>query len=221
MASTADAKPSATTKIVVYRNEQAPPPQTALAWGRLESSKPACTANRKVKLIGKMPNGKVKSLDSGRSSDEGAISAFYSAKAAEKAKRLYFLAAKTKGCAKGKRQVPPPGPILLPKGNAVDTFPNIIGVDGKGPDGAFAGFVGLSGRVECFAKRKVVLSADGTVLDEGTTTNHGAWALHVTADEFNESNPPTFRVKVRKDRARDGTVCRAGSSIFETGPSPN
>jgi hypothetical protein len=43
----------------------------------------------------------------------------------------------------------------------------------------------------------------------------------VTADEFNESNPPTFRVKVRKDRAPDGTVCRAGSSIFESGPSPN
>jgi hypothetical protein len=219
MASTADAKPSATTKIVVYRNQQAPPAQTALAWGRLESPKPACAADRKVKLVGKMPNGKTKSLDSGRSSDEGGVSAFYSAKVAERAKRIYFLAAKTKGCAKGKRQVPPPGPAVLPRGKAVDTFQNIIGVDGKGPDGAFAGFVGLSGRAECFAKRKVVLSGDGTVLDEGTTTNHGAWALHLTSDEFNPST--TFRVRVKKDKAPDGTVCRAGSAIFETGPSPD
>jgi hypothetical protein len=220
MASTAEAKPSAATKIVVYDNIQTPPPQTSLAFGRLDSPKPACTTHRKVKLIGKMPNGKTKSLDSGRSSDEGAVSAFYSIEAAKKAKRLYFLAAKTKGCAKGKRKVPPPKPRVILRGSTVDTFPNIMDVNGKGPDGAFAGFIGLSGRAKCFAKRKVVLSADGIVIDEGTTTNHGAWALHVTGEEF-DSGSTTFRVKVNRDKAPDGTVCAAGSEIFETGPSPD
>ena len=155
-------------------------------------------------------------LDSGRSSAEGAISAFYSTDAAENATRLYLLAAKTKGCAKGKRRVPPPTTVVLPKGNAVDTFVNIMNVDGKGPDGAFAGIVGLSERARCFAERKVELSADGTVIDEGTTTEHGGWAMHVTRDEFDSAT--TFRVRIKKDKAPNGTVCAAGSSIFETGP---
>ena len=215
MASTAEAKPSAATKIVVYNNIQGPPP-TALAFGRLASPKPACVINRKVKLVGKMPNGKTKSLDSGRSSAEGAVSAFYSTDAAENAKRLYLLAAKTKGCAKGKRRVPPPATVVPLKGNVVGSFVNIMNVDGKGPDGAFAGFVGLSAPAKCFADRKVVLSADGTVIDEGTTTEHGGWALHVTRDEFD--SVATFRVQVKKDKAPNGTVCAAGSSIFETGP---
>ena len=197
MASTAEAKPSAATKIVVYNNIQGPPP-TALAFGRLASPKPACVINRKVKLVGKMPNGKTKSLDSGRSSAEGAVSAFYSTDAAENAKRLYLLAAKTKGCAKGKRRVPPPATVVPLKGNVVGSFVNIMNVDGKGPDGAFAGFVGLSAPAKCFADRKVVLSADGTVIDEGTTTEHGGWALHVTRDEFD--SVATFRVQVKKDK---------------------
>lgn len=184
----------------------------ALTFGQVFSSKSDCADGRKFKLIDK--NGKKsKKIDSGKTSDEGAMSGGYLSNRIKGT--LFFQLPATKGCAAAKGRIGEPAKPddALPKD--VDTIPLVADINGIMDDGAVAGILLLSDRAKCFSNRKMTLIGDGEVLDKGRSSDNSTFALHLTAEE--NQTIAQFTVKVAKSKTPSGETCRAGRTDFVSG----
>lgn len=56
------------------------------------------------------------------------------------------------------------------------------------------------------------MTGDGAVLDKGTTTEKGAWALHLTQAESESIR--TYWVRAARSRTSSGYVCEAGEGRY-------
>jgi hypothetical protein len=182
-----------------------------VAFGQVFSPKSSCSANRKVKLVSR-EGSKQKLLDSDVSSADGAISGAYTeAQLGDGTPRL--IAPETKKCEAASATVQ-----SLPAraaGRRAATLVSFLGVNGKKQNGAFAGLILLEKGASkaCFGNRKISLYGDGELLDQGRTSRHGSWALHVTKGEFNSVTE--FTAKVRKSKK---PACGSGSTTYEPLP---
>ena len=89
----------------------------------------------------------------------------------------------------------------------------IVGASGSDNDGAIAGLV-TSKSSKCVRNRTVKLLGDGELLDTGTTSRGGAWALHVTAAE--DQSITQYKIKLSAAKLTNGTRCGDDSAIFST-----
>lgn len=201
LASTAQA---AEGRIAVYEIRDAST-STGIVWGQLLDARPGCAADRTFKLTWKMRNGdSPEVVDRGRTSRDGAISALFLTREAREAQDANLVAPATGRCPALKVSLvgPASGPVssradgAVSRSRFVESQVSLIGVDGIGADGAIGGAIFNSPAGNCFANRKVKLIADGKLLDKGTTTQNGAWALHVSGAEYKKA--VRFRVELAK-----------------------
>jgi hypothetical protein len=171
-------------------------------WGQILSGRASCVDQRKFKFVAKSATGKT-TLDNGRTSKEGGLSALVRVSDLLGATGASFVVAKTDDCAKAVGSIAFARPAAS---RAAATGVAIVGVDGQDENGAFGGFV-ESSKGSCKANRKVKLLRDGTPIDRGTTTTEGSWSLHVTQTEFDPSN--SFKVVVKKT-----SKCKGAKTTF-------
>jgi hypothetical protein len=173
------------------------PVSKGIAFGKVFSGRVACERRRKFELVVKSGDGSA-TADAGKSSGEGAIAALVTEKELAGAEDAILVVAKTKRCARVRLSLtatassPRHG---MARARPAESAVEILTVNGRDEDGAFTGIV-AAGRRECVGRRKVELHGDDVRLDRGTTTRDGAWALHLTEDEFNAA--ARFRVAVKR-----------------------
>ncbi|MFN8112748.1 MAG: hypothetical protein U0R51_06065 [Solirubrobacterales bacterium] len=183
-----------------------------VAYGEVFSSRSECYSERGFRFAVQTQEGK-QVIDAGRTSVDGAISGGYDS-AFVNGRDLYFVLGKTKHCAGETVKVNPPVEIL-PRALGkppVKTFVIPLGLNGNKKDGVFAGLIGLKKRAKCFDDRKTKLLIDGKLVDRGTTSFGGSWALHLTIKEFDGAEKMT--VKVAKSKLANGTTCGGASYTY-------
>lgn len=188
---------------------------TGLASGQILSAKAKCAQKRRFKLVA-LRDGRRKVLDRGRSSREGAVSGYFRARNLIDADDGFFVAGRTKRCRRlsgSLREWSEAGERRTRDKDPSKTAVSIVGANGVGEDGAFDGILAVTPRADCFRNRKMKLIANGKVLDRGTTTANGAWALHLTQTEFDTTR--SFRVRVAKSETKTGQECRAGGASYD------
>ena len=216
LAGTAEARGQAATNVFGYSFVELPSGGVS-ATGGTKSPKASCVGNRKFKLVTVSNKGKTTVVDSGRSSDDGALSGYVSEQDAKHTESAKFVVAKTKGCAKGSATVNPV--MVLPRASAKATKSDVViaGLGSFKSDGTFAGVVNSS-KAACRTSRKLTLTGGGTVLDKGTTTKDGTWGLHITEGEFFGSG--TLKVKASPSRLSNGGRCAGSTATFEPAMKP-
>jgi len=208
MTSSADARAKAPGEIVDYGFALASPTQ-AVVFGQLFSDEKSCVAKRKYEMVAKT-DGTKKVVDSGKTSKEGAISGFVTSQEFPEDTSVSFSVAKTKSCAKVNQVVEESDPVrAAATGRATAGVVNVLDVNGEGKDGAVAGLI-TSNKSKCVKGRKLQLKVNGKVTDKGKTTKDGAFALHITAKEFDPDN--TVAVVMSKSNG-----CAAGSGQVPVG----
>ncbi|MFN8112741.1 MAG: hypothetical protein U0R51_06030 [Solirubrobacterales bacterium] len=203
-ASSASAKGFIADSVAIYDSTEISASK-GIFWGQLLTGNTACAGQRKFKFVAKGSSGSA-TLDKGRTSAEGGLSALVTTSDLMGATQASFVVAKSGKCGKVV------GSIQFARqaaSRAAGTAVSIAGVDGDGDDGAIGGFV-KSSKGSCKANRKVKLLRNGRPIDKGTTTTHGAWSLHVTKAEFNPSNE--FKVVVNKT-----SKCAGAKTVFDFG----
>lgn len=207
-AGSADARGRAPTKAIGYSFVVLPSGAVS-ATGGTESPKAACVGNRSFKLVLVSSKGKKKVVDTGRSSDDGALSGLVTKKDAEGAESAKLVITKTSACAKGSATVSPA--VVLPRAKGADSEVIIAGLGSSQSDGTFAGVVD-SPKAACRTNRKLKLTGGGDLLDKGTTTEGGTWGLHITETEFFTAGP--LKVTASPSRLSGGKRCAGSTATF-------
>lgn len=181
-----------------------------VSFGQVFSKKRECYSKRDFRFAVQTKQGK-QFIDGGATSLDGAISAGYDSELVD-GRDLYYVLSKTKHCASETVAVETPDPLNRDFAKPpVRTIIVPLGLNGFKQDGAFAGLVGLNKQARCFDDRKTKLVVDGEVVDRGTTSFGGSWALHLLRREF-KGGEAKLTVKVAKSKLPNGTVC-AGDSL--------
>ena len=184
-----------------------------VTFGQVFSGKAECYSKRRFGFAVATGPGKKRVLDAGRTSVDGAISGGYES-GFVKGRTLFFILPKTKHCAAETVKAKPPVEMAKP----VKTNIVALGLNGSGQDGAIAGLIGLNKQADCFKNRRAKLLLDGKLVDRGTTTFGGAWALHLTSGEIDSADK--LAVKVAKSKRPNGTVCAGDTFTIDLTPMP-
>lgn len=207
-------------RIAVYEIRDAST-STGIVWGQVRDTSSECAADRAFKLTWKMRNeDRPEVVDRGRTSRDGALSALYLTREAREAQNANLIAPAAGSCPTLKVSLE--GAALgvvnsKAKGAAsrsrfVESQVSLIGVNGIDADGAIGGAIFNSPAGDCFADRKIKLIADGKLLDKGTTSQNGAWALHLKGREYEKA--VRFRVELAKEK-RGTDRCSSASTMVK------
>ena len=190
LAGPANAKAPAPGEIVPYAALPISPTK-GIFWGQLFSDRSSCVGKRKFGLVVEHPGGKT-TVDRGKTSSDGGISGIATDSDLTGATGASFVVAKTSKCAKVTLSL---GGGKLAPSKAAGTDVEIVGLGGGPDDGAFGGFVEAS-KGSCRSNRRIEFLVDGDRIDNGRTTEKGAWSLHITESEFTSGTK--FKAVVKK-----------------------
>jgi len=209
LASSAEARGAAPTEVSTYRGQEFSATR-GIVWGQVFSDKASCVSGRKYKLvafadIGTTRRAKPTVVDTGRASKEGSIAGVVKLSEVGPGTTLALITPKTSKCGGAGDPLDP----VVARAKPAKSDVQIVGVDGSGKDGAFAGVV-TADSGKCLANRKVKMISGGKTLDTGTTSKRGAWALHLTAHE--SDSIITLKVSVKAT-----SKCAGGSDVFAEG----
>jgi len=210
LASTAEAGKKAPGSISIYATHGVTAADS-ISFGQLSSKKRACVADRRFKAIVSV-QGKRTVIDSGRTSDEGGLSAFSTVSDFPNDRGDPFISiAKTKKCAKVTgplfpivRVAPAPHRATSSEIAILDLFA------GAGNDAVVGGWVD-SAKAKCRRSRKVELRIGSKTIDFGTTTStEGTFALHVRVSEIGGDQIAVLAPNAKKCAGSVATVSLSG-----------
>jgi hypothetical protein len=182
-ASSADARPKTGGSIEIFATKGVTAADS-VSFGQLSSKKRSCVSDRKYEAI-VSSNGRRTVIDRGRTSDEGALSAFVTVSDFPNDREDAFLSvAKSKKCAKVTGPLfPEPVPVRAER-RLTPSLIDVIGVFNRGDDAVVGGFIDTT-KPECRKKRKIKLVVGSKTTDVGATTpTDGTFALHLRSKEL-------------------------------------
>jgi hypothetical protein len=200
----AQAKGPAETNVAIYGGTEYSATR-GVVFGQVFAGKPSCVAKRKFNLV--VTDGSESTVvDSGKASAEGGIAGSVKFSELSLTSDLSLATPKTSDCKKASTPLDMSGKLAArPKPAKSDVL--VVDVNGLESDGAVAGVV-TSGKRKCVAGRKVKLTVDGIKRDAGTTSEDGAFGLHITSNEAKGSS----KIKVS---VKGNSNCSGGSGVFE------
>lgn len=195
-AGSAEAKAPAKGSLKLYGIYVPTSEDYAIPFGQLDSSK-ACEGGRKFELVAVHRGFKPTLIDEGTTSRDGGVSAMVKGRDTVGADDAVFVFAKTKKCAKVTYSLRKLGREAAESSVARTAATNVqfLSFVAAGNDGMFVGTI-TTGSHKCLGGRKIKLTLNDKVIDSGTTTADGSWALHFTKVEW--STPGWIRAEVAR-----------------------